>query len=334
MVVENFRDATHLLEKESAYLKLIGAHYGCQVAGRGNVIRISGEAEAVTKAGRMVEELLRMIRGRIALSEQHVKQALRLFDEGNEGVIQELEADTVNVTKNGSAIHPRTPGQKRYVDAIRHHAVTFGVGPAGTGKTFLAVALAAFYLRNHDVERIILVRPAVEAGERLGFLPGDLQEKVNPYLRPLFDGLLAMLGAEELLHLQQKGAVEVAPLAYMRGRTLEKSFVILDEAQNTTIEQMKMFLTRLGFRSKMVINGDVTQIDLPPHVRSGLIDAVRVLQDVPDIARVTFGEEDVVRHDLVAAIVHAYEEDRKKREIRRMERESKGEHDGNHDQLQ
>ena len=334
MVVENFRDATHLLEKESAYLKLIGVHYGCQVAGRGNVIRISGEAEAVTKAGRMVEELLRMIRGRIALSEQHVKQALRLFDEGNEGVIQELEADTVNVTKNGSAIHPRTPGQKRYVDAIRRHAVTFGVGPAGTGKTFLAVALAAFYLRNHDVERIILVRPAVEAGERLGFLPGDLQEKVNPYLRPLFDGLLAMLGAEELLHLQQKGAVEVAPLAYMRGRTLEKSFVILDEAQNTTIEQMKMFLTRLGFRSKMVINGDVTQIDLPPHVRSGLIDAVRVLQDVPDIARVTFGEEDVVRHDLVAAIVHAYEEDRKKREIRRMERESKGEHDGNHDQLQ
>jgi phosphate starvation-inducible protein PhoH and related proteins len=329
--VENFREATHLLEKGSAYLKLIGAHYGCQVAGRGNVIRIAGEPEAVERAVRMVEELLRMVRGRIALSEQHVKQALRLFDEGNEGVMQELEADTVNVTKNGSPIHPRTPGQKRYVDAIRRNSITFGVGPAGTGKTFLAVALAAFYLRNHDVERIILVRPAVEAGEKLGFLPGDLQEKVNPYLRPLFDGLLAMLGPEEFLHLQQKGAIEVAPLAYMRGRTLEKSFVILDEAQNTTIEQIKMFLTRLGFRSKMVVNGDVTQIDLPPHVRSGLVDAVRVLKDVPDIAQVTFGEEDVVRHDLVAAIIHAYEEDRKKHGARAETSGFKGEKHGNHD---
>ena len=311
--MENFREATQVMENECAYLKLVGAHYGCRVAGRGNLIRIEGEPEAVAAASRVVEELLRMARDRIALSSQHVKQVLRLFDEGKESVLTDLEADTVNVTKNGKPIHPRTLGQKRYIDAIRSHSITFGIGPAGTGKTFLAVALAAFYLKNHDVERIILVRPAVEAGEKLGFLPGDLQEKVNPYLRPLFDGLLAMFGPEEFLHLQQKAAIEVAPLAYMRGRTLEKSFVILDEAQNTTIEQIKMFLTRLGFRSKMVVNGDVTQIDLPPQTKSGLVDAVRVLRNVPDIAQVTFTDEDVVRHDLVAAIIRAYEDDRKKK---------------------
>ncbi len=312
MVVENFREATQVMENECAYLKLIGAHYHCRVAGRGNLIRIEGEPEAVSAATRVTEELLRMARDRIPLSSQHVRQVLRLFDEGKESVLADLEADTVNVTKNGKPIHPRTLGQKRYIDAIRSHSITFGIGPAGTGKTFLAVALAAFYLKNHDVERIILVRPAVEAGEKLGFLPGDLQEKVNPYLRPLFDGLLAMFGPEEFLHLQQKAAIEVAPLAYMRGRTLEKSFVILDEAQNTTTEQIKMFLTRLGFRSKMVVNGDVTQIDLPPQTKSGLVDAVRVLRNVPDIAQVTFTDEDVVRHDLVAAIIRAYEEDRKK----------------------
>ncbi len=313
IVVENFREATQVMENECAYLKLIGAHYRCRVAGRGNLIRIEGEPEAVAAASRVTEELLRMARDRILLSSQHVKQVLRLFDEGKESVLADLEADTVNVTKNGKAIHPRTQGQKHYIDAIRSHSITFGIGPAGTGKTFLAVALAAFYLKNHDVERIILVRPAVEAGEKLGFLPGDLQEKVNPYLRPLFDGLLAMFGPEEFLHLQQKAAIEVAPLAYMRGRTLEKSFVILDEAQNTTTEQIKMFLTRLGFRSKMVVNGDVTQIDLPPQTKSGLVDAVRVLRNVPDIAQVTFTDEDVVRHDLVAAIIRAYEEDRKQR---------------------
>ncbi len=313
IVVENFREATQVMENECAYLKLIGAHYRCRVAGRGNLIRIEGEPEAVAAASRVTEELLRMARDRILLSSQHVKQVLRLFDEGKESVLADLEADTVNVAKNGKSIHPRTQGQKHYIDAIRSHSITFGIGPAGTGKTFLAVALAAFYLKNHDVERIILVRPAVEAGEKLGFLPGDLQEKVNPYLRPLFDGLLAMFGPEEFLHLQQKAAIEVAPLAYMRGRTLEKSFVILDEAQNTTTEQIKMFLTRLGFRSKMVVNGDVTQIDLPPQTKSGLVDAVRVLRNVPDIAQVTFTDEDVVRHDLVAAIIRAYEEDRKQR---------------------
>lgn len=323
--MDDFREASRVLVKGSNYLKLIGGHYGCQIAGRGNVVRLAGEEEAVEKACAVIEELRRMSKQRIYLSEQHVRQCMRFLDEGKEHVIRELEADTINVTKNGKPIHPRTVGQKRYVDAIRNHSITFGIGPAGTGKTYLAVALGAFYLRNHDVERIILVRPAVEAGEKLGFLPGDMQEKVNPYLRPLFDGLLAMFGPEDFLHLQQKGAIEVAPLAYMRGRTLEKSFVILDEAQNTTVEQIKMFLTRLGFRSKMVVNGDVTQIDLPPHVRCGLTDAVRVLRGVPDIAQVRFGEEDVVRHDLVAAIIHAYEEDGKRRKHR--EEADHGDHD-------
>ena len=238
---------------------------------------------------------------------------MSLLDEGKEQLLEDMEDDIINFTKQGAPLRPRTVGQKIYVDTIRHHSITFGIGPAGTGKTYLAVALAAFALRNHDVQRIILVRPAVEAGEKLGFLPGDLQEKVNPYLRPLFDGLLDMFGPEDFMRLQQKGQIEVAPLAYMRGRTLEKSFIILDEAQNTTIEQIKMFLTRLGHRSKMVINGDTTQIDLPPHVKSGLIDAERVLKHVKDIGHVYFNEDDVVRHDLVAAIIHAYEEDAKKR---------------------
>lgn len=311
--MEDYQEASRILARDSQYLKIIAEHYHCQIMGRGNVVRLAGDEDAVTKAAAIIEELRRMAKKRIYLSERHVRQSMKFLDEGRQDIIQELEADTINVTKNGKPIHPRTLGQKRYVDAIRHNSITFGIGPAGTGKTYLAVALGAFYLRNHDVERIILVRPAVEAGEKLGFLPGDLQEKVNPYLRPLFDGLLAMFGPEDFLRLQQKGAIEVAPLAYMRGRTLEKSFVILDEAQNTTVEQIKMFLTRLGFRSKMVVNGDVTQIDLPPHVKSGLIDAARVLKKVPDIEQVHFSEEDVVRHDLVAAIIHAYEEDRKKR---------------------
>lgn len=325
IVLEDFHEASRIYASGSNYLKVIAEHYGCDIAGRGNVVRISGEEEAVKKAAAIVTELRRMARSRIYLSERHVRQSMKFLDEGYEEANRELEADTVNVTKNGKPIHPRTPGQKRYIDAIRHNSITFGIGPAGTGKTYLAVALGAFYFKNHDVDKIILVRPAVEAGEKLGYLPGDLQEKVNPYLRPLFDGLLAMFGPEEFLRLQQKGAIEVAPLAYMRGRTLEKAFVILDEAQNTTVEQIKMFLTRLGFRSKMVVNGDVTQIDLPPHVKSGLIDAVRVLRGVPDIEKVQFTEEDVVRHDLVAAIIHAYEEDAKKH---------RGGHDGHHDQLQ
>lgn len=323
-MIKDMNEATHLFERDSSYLKVIGEHYGIDISGRGNMIRLKGNEEAVEKGARVIGRLRHMIRERIRLSERQVLLVISLLDEGREQVLDDMEEDIINFTKNGNPIRPRTLGQKIYVDTIRKNSITFGIGPAGTGKTYLAVALAAFALRNHDVQRIILVRPAVEAGEKLGFLPGDMQEKVNPYLRPLFDGLLDMFGPEEFIRLQQKGQIEVAPLAYMRGRTLEKSFIILDEAQNTTVEQIKMFLTRLGHRSKMVINGDVTQIDLPDKVKSGLIDAKRVLRHVKDIGQVYFNEDDVVRHDLVAAIIKAYEEDGKKRK-------NGGSDHGNHD---
>lgn len=313
IMVNDREEAGALLERDSSYLAIIGEHYGADIFACGNLIRLKGEEEAVDQSMRVIGRLRRMIRQRIRLSARQVRMVMSLLDEGKEQLLEDMEDDIINFTKQGAPLRPRTVGQKIYVDTIRHHSITFGIGPAGTGKTYLAVALAAFALRNHDVQRIILVRPAVEAGEKLGFLPGDLQEKVNPYLRPLFDGLLDMFGPEDFMRLQQKGQIEVAPLAYMRGRTLEKSFIILDEAQNTTIEQIKMFLTRLGHRSKMVINGDTTQIDLPPHVKSGLIDAERVLKHVKDIGHVYFNEDDVVRHDLVAAIIHAYEEDAKKK---------------------
>lgn len=314
IIIGDMTEAAHLFERDSRYLALIAEQEGTEISGRGNLIRIQGEEEAVNQSCRIIERLRHMIRNRIRLSERQVRLVLKLCGEGKEHILEEMEEDIINFTKNGAPIRPRTLGQKLYIDTIRRNSITFGVGPAGTGKTYLAVALAAFALRNHDVQRIILVRPAVEAGEKLGFLPGDMQEKVNPYLRPLFDGLQDMFGPEEFIRLQQKGQIEVAPLAYMRGRTLEKSFIILDEAQNTTVEQIKMFLTRLGFRSKMVINGDVTQIDLPPSVKSGLIDAQRVLRRVKDIGQVHFSEDDVVRHDLVAAIIHAYEEDGKRKQ--------------------
>lgn len=307
------QDAACVLSPGSRILASVGAHYGTDILCRGNLIRVKGAEEDVNKSLAVIDELLSDVKRKIRVSDRQALLVMKLFDEGKIDLLHEMKEDIINLTRNGEAIRPRTLGQKRYIDAIRRNSITFGIGPAGTGKTYLAVALAAFFLKNHDVHRIILVRPAVEAGEKLGFLPGDMQEKVNPYLRPLFDGLLDMFGPEEFIRLQQKGQIEVAPLAYMRGRTLEKSFVILDEAQNTTVEQIKMFLTRLGNRSKMVINGDVTQIDLPPHVKSGLIDAERVLKNVSDIVSVTFTEDDVVRHDLVAAIIHAYEEDAKKK---------------------
>ncbi len=254
----------------------------------------------------VIERLRHMIAMRIRLSQRQVELVVRLMDEGKEQLLSDMEDDIINFTKNGAPVRPRTLGQKFYVDTIRRNSITFGVGPAGTGKTYLAVALAAFALKNHDVQRIILVRPAVEAGEKLGYLPGDLQEKVNPYLRPLFDGLNDMFGPEEFIRLQQKGQIEVAPLAYMRGRTLDDAFIILDEAQNTTREQIKMFLTRLGFNSKMVITGDITQIDLPDTRRSGLIDAMHILKGIDDIAISHFTEKDVVRHRLVQEIIKAY----------------------------
>ena len=241
------------------------------------------------------------------ITEQQVRTAIRLIKEGKQELLHLMFGDTINISMRGKPIKAKTEGQKLYVDSIRRNTITFGIGPAGTGKTYLAVALAAFYLKNRNVERIILTRPAVEAGEKLGYLPGDLQEKVDPYLRPLYDALNDMFGQDQVQRFMAQGVIEVAPLAYMRGRTLEKAFVILDEAQNTTPEQMKMFLTRLGNNSKMVVNGDISQIDLPERVTSGLIDAERVLRGIPGIWMAYFTEKDVVRHDLVSKIITAYE---------------------------
>ncbi len=231
-----------------------------------------------------------------------------MVNDGAEGEIATISGDCVCVSYSGKPIKPKTVGQKKYCDMIRKNTITFGVGPAGTGKTYLAVALAVTAFKQKQVQRIILTRPAVEAGEKLGFLPGDLQNKVDPYLRPLYDALFEMFGQEAFARLSEHGAIEVAPLAYMRGRTLDDSFIILDEAQNTTREQMKMFLTRLGFNSKMVITGDITQIDLPEAKKSGLIEALKVLRNVEDIAQNRFTEKDVVRHKLVQDIVKAYDE--------------------------
>ena len=248
------------------------------------------------------------------IEEQSVDYAIELGKEEQEEALTEIDSDCICHTINGKPIKPKTLGQKDYIELIRNKMIVFGIGPAGTGKTYLAVAMAVTALRNKQISRIILTRPAVEAGEKLGFLPGDLQNKVDPYLRPLNDALFDMLGAESFQKYQEKGSIEVAPLAYMRGRTLDDSFIILDEAQNTTPEQMKMFLTRLGFNSKIVVTGDVTQIDLPDGKKSGLKEAVKILKGIDDIETVRFSEKDVVRHRLVQDIIKAYEKGEKKRD--------------------
>ena len=250
-----------------------------------------------------------------SLNEQNVRYVTSLVDEGDEDQLKSMNGSCICMTTKGRPVKPKTLGQEKYVQAIRDNTIVIGVGPAGTGKTYLAVAMAVSAFRAKEVNRIILTRPAVEAGEKLGFLPGDLQQKVDPYLRPLYDALFDMLGAENFQRYQEKGNIEVAPLAYMRGRTLDDSFIILDEAQNTTTEQMKMFLTRLGFNSKMVVTGDITQIDLPDGKRSGLVEITKILKNIEDIKTVKFSEKDVVRHKLVQDIIKAYEkyEEAKKR---------------------
>ena len=263
---------------------------------------------------KVIENLIGLSGRGEAITEQTVRYLIQLVKSGNEDKIQTLAADVICVTAKGKPIKAKTVGQKKYTQAIKENTITLGVGPAGTGKTYLAVAAAVAAFRAKEVNRIILTRPAVEAGEHLGFLPGDLQSKVDPYLRPLYDALFEMLGAESYAKYLERGNIEVAPLAYMRGRTLDDSFIILDEAQNTSREQMKMFLTRLGFGSKIVITGDVTQIDLPDDKVSGLKDAVRVLENVKDIAICRLTSADVVRHALVQEIINAYEKHEKKRE--------------------
>ena len=288
-------------------IKRIEQTYGVKITNRGTELKISGEDEAADRAGRAIEGLLLLAAKGETIDEQKVRYLIDLVSSGNEDKIGEMAKDVVCITAKGRPVKAKTLGQQRYMKAILKNTITIGVGPAGTGKTYLAVASAVAAFREKAVNRIILTRPAVEAGERLGFLPGDLQNKVDPYLRPLYDALYDMLGAETYQKYLERGNIEVAPLAYMRGRTLDDSFIILDEAQNTTREQMKMFLTRLGFGSKIVITGDITQIDLPSDKVSGLKDAVRILDNVPDIAICRLTASDVVRHALVQRIIAAYE---------------------------
>ena len=306
-VFGSFDQNLHILEKE----------YSVSVTDRDAALHISGEPEDLVPAEKAVRGLLRLAARGETIDEQKVRYIMEMVRSGREDQIPELGSGVVCITSKGRPVKPKTLGQSAYVKAIREHTVTLGIGPAGTGKTDLAVAAAVAAFREKSVNRIILTRPAVEAGERLGFLPGDLQSKVDPYLRPLYDALFDMLGPETYNTYLEKGNIEVAPLAYMRGRTLDDSFIILDEAQNTSREQMKMFLTRLGFNSKMVITGDVTQIDLPADKVSGLKEAMRVLDGVEDIAICRFTGADVVRHALVQQIITAYEKYEKSREPER-----------------
>ena len=305
-------------------IKRIESELNVTIVNRGTDLRVNGDEEAVDKAVRTLEGLLSLAAKGELIDEQRVRYLITLVKEGNDSLVSKIAKDVVCITAKGKPIKAKTVGQQNYMKAIGKHTITIGVGPAGTGKTYLAVAAAVAAFRERTVNRIILTRPAVEAGERLGFLPGDLQNKVDPYLRPLYDALYDMLGPEVFQKYQERGCIEVAPLAYMRGRTLDDSFIILDEAQNTTKEQMKMFLTRLGFGSKVVITGDVTQIDLPGDKTSGLKDAIRVLEDVKAIAICKLTSADVVRHALVQEIINAYEKADKKNAVPKPSSDFKG----------
>ncbi len=305
--LENIDHALSLFGSYDENINLLQRQYGVAILNRGSDIRISGEEEAVSKAKTAVETLISLIKKGETINEQNIRYVSSMVDENSIRQIPSLADGGICVTTSGKTVKAKTLGQKKYVEAISKNTIVMGVGPAGTGKTYLAVAMAVKAFKAHEVNKIILTRPAVEAGEKLGFLPGDLQNKVDPYLRPLYDALFDMFGAETFAKHMERGSIEVAPLAYMRGRTLDDSFIILDEAQNTTREQIKMFLTRLGFNSKMVITGDITQIDLPDSRRSGLIDAMNILKNVEDICITRFTEKDVVRHKLVQDIIKAYE---------------------------
>ena len=315
--MERMEEAVNLFGLFDENIRLIEQELHVSVVTRDSELKIAGEAEDVMHAVKAIEGLLSLSARGEAINEQNVRYIIELVRSGNEGRIADLAKDVLCVTAKGKPIKAKTIGQKKYVEAIKKNTITLGVGPAGTGKTYLAVAAAVTAFRDKTVNRIILTRPAVEAGERLGFLPGDLQSKVDPYLRPLYDALFDMLGAETYNKYLERGNIEVAPLAYMRGRTLDDSFIILDEAQNTSREQMKMFLTRLGFGSKIVITGDITQIDLPGDKVSGRKEAMRVLRDVEDIAICRLTQSDVVRHVIVQRIIQAYEEDENRRSAKR-----------------
>lgn len=305
-------------------LRIIESELGVKVLDRDNKIHVCGEEESAMLAEKAINGLLTLAARGENIDAQNVRYILKLVAEGQESKIDELAGDVVCITSKGKPVKAKTLGQKSYCEAIANNTVTLGVGPAGTGKTYLAVAAAVAAFRAEEVNRIILTRPAVEAGERLGFLPGDLQSKVDPYLRPLYDALFEMLGAETYQKYLERGNIEVAPLAYMRGRTLDDSFIILDEAQNTSGEQMKMFLTRIGFGSKAVITGDITQIDLPADKVSGLKTAMKVLDGIEDIAICKLTGADVVRHRLVQKIIEAYEEYDNKHPVQNTKKRYKG----------
>ena len=323
---DRLEDVADVFGSLDGNIRLIEQNYGVRIVNRDTELKVSGEdALAVSKAEKVLNGLFALSAKGEPITPQNVRYCISLVDDGDEARIKELAGDVICISAKGKPIKGKTIGQKRYVEAIRKNTVTIGVGPAGTGKTYLAVACAVAAFREKSVSRIILTRPAVEAGEKLGFLPGDLMNKVDPYLRPLYDALFDMLGADNYHKNLERGNIEVAPLAYMRGRTLDDSFIILDEAQNTTPEQMKMFLTRLGFGSKIVVNGDITQIDLPTGKKSGLSEAMTILKDVEGIAAITLTANDVVRHELVQRIINAYEkyETKKKDEHRAFDEKQK-----------
>lgn len=312
--IERIEQIVNLFGNFDENIKIIEKRYDVSITSHGSQIKLKGEVDNVINAKRTIEGLISMINKGEQITDQNITYVASLVEDGEDAKISDItDANCICITSKGKPIKPKTLGQKQYVEAIRKNTITIGVGPAGTGKTYLAVAEAVNAFRAKQVNRIILTRPAVEAGERLGFLPGDLQQKIDPYLRPLYDALFDMLGAENFQKCQERGDIEVAPLAYMRGRTLDDSFIILDEAQNTTSEQMKMFLTRLGFNSKAVVTGDITQIDLPDGKKSGLKDAVKILKNIDDIAISKLTGKDVVRHRLVQEIIKAYERSAEKK---------------------
>ena len=304
---EKMEQAVGLFGSFDENIKLIESAFHVVILNRGSELKVSGEAEDVGKAVRAINTLMTMINRGEPLSEQSVRYCIQMVNDGTDDKFGAMLKECICITTKGKPVKPKTLGQSKYIETIENNTITIGIGPAGTGKTYLAVAMAVAAFRAGEISRIILTRPAVEAGEKLGFLPGDLQQKIDPYLRPLYDALFDMLGAESFQRYQERGTIEVAPLAYMRGRTLDDSFIILDEAQNTSREQMKMFLTRLGFNSKMVVNGDISQIDLPDGKKSGLNEVARLLKGIDNIGIIRLDERDVVRHKLVQDIIKAYE---------------------------
>ena len=311
--IERLEQMTEIFGSFDENIGILERELGVTVLNRNTELKVVGDEERADRAVRVIESLLNLSSRGEGINEQNIRYVIGLVEENKEGQIAELSRDVICITVKGKPIKPKTIGQRDYINAIQNNTVTLGVGPAGTGKTYLAVAMAVTAFKKNEVSRIILTRPAVEAGEKLGFLPGDLQNKVDPYLRPLYDALYDVMGLDSYQRNFERGAIEIAPLAYMRGRTLDDAFIILDEAQNTTPEQLKMFLTRIGVGSKAVVTGDVTQIDLPPDKRSGLKSIQNILKDIDDIAFIKLTDRDVVRHELVQKIIKAYESYEKRR---------------------